>query len=212
MSVLLAERTETQHEAGGVIRGLALGNVVRNDDPDGLGRVQLQFPWHENPKNSHWARLSTVMAGPDRGWLSVPEVGDQVVVAFLREDVRFPIVLGAIWNDDHKPPADNADGKNDKRMFRSRKEHELIFDDGQHGRVELKHQKGRHVVLDDDVVTMEDENGNFVKIECAAGNITINAIGKLSIKAASVSIEAQGTMDLTSRAIMKMNGSLVKIN
>ena len=55
------------------------------------------------------------MAGKERGLVLIPEVGDEVLVAFEREDLRFPYVLGALWNGKDKPPLANDDGKNDKR-------------------------------------------------------------------------------------------------
>ena len=52
------------------------------------------YPWHEKPSESYWARLATPMAGAERGLVLIPEVGDEVLVAFEREDLRFPYVLG----------------------------------------------------------------------------------------------------------------------
>ena len=50
----------------------------------------------------------------------LPEVGDEVLVAFERGDLRFPYVLGSLWNGKDKPPSTNDDGKNDVRMIHSR--------------------------------------------------------------------------------------------
>ena len=102
------------------------------------------------------------MAGKDRGLrVHSREVGDEVLVAFEREDLRFPYVLGALWNGKDKPPLDNADGKNDKRIFKSRKKHYLLFDDGAKGVVELAHEKGRKIVGSTTIgIVVEDEKGN----------------------------------------------------
>ena len=61
------------------------------------------------------------MAGHDRGLVLIPEVGDEVVVGFEREDLRFPYVLGALWNGQDDPPVFNDNGNNDKRILKSRK-------------------------------------------------------------------------------------------
>ena len=82
------------------------------------------------------------MAGKDRGFVLIPEVGDEVLVAFEREDLRFPYVLGALWNGKDKPPFANDDGKNDKRMLKSRKKHYLLFDDGTQGRRRARAREG----------------------------------------------------------------------
>jgi uncharacterized protein involved in type VI secretion and phage assembly len=203
---------ETMHEAGGYVKGMATAIVTQNKDDKGLCRVKVCYPWHEKPRDSYWARLATPMAGPDRGLVVIPEVGDEVLVAFEREDLRFPCVLGALWNGQDKPPLANTDGKNDKRILKSRKKHYLLFDDGERGVVELAHVKGRKVVFNDDGFAVQDENGNVVKVDSNSGAMTIEAKGQLNIKAATITIEATGTLELKASATLTIRGSLVNIN
>src|SRR5262249_6671319 len=155
--------------------------VTHNQDDERQCRVKVRYPWHENPRNSYWARLATPMAGDGRGLVLIPEVGDEVVVAVERGDIRFPVVLGALYGNDTPPSAD-ADGKNDRRILTSRKKHRLVFDDGTRGSVELAHEKGRHVTFDDDGIVVSDENGNQIKIDSTSGALTIEAKGQLNIK------------------------------
>lgn len=203
---------ETDHEAGGVVKGVAIAVVTQNQDPENLCRVKVSFPWHDKPSESYWARLATPMAGAERGLVVIPEVGDEVLVAFEREDLRFPCVLGGLWNGKEKPPRSNGDGRNDERIFQSRKKHYLLFNDGQKGLVELAHEKGRMVRFDDDGIIVRDEKGNSVKIDSNANAITIEAVGKLTIKAASITIEATGTLDVKASGTLGLRGSLVNIN
>jgi uncharacterized protein involved in type VI secretion and phage assembly len=203
---------ETELEAGGYVKGVAIALVTQNKDPDGLCRVRVRYPWHDKPSESYWARLGMPMAGTDRGLVLIPEVGDEVIVGFEREDLRFPIVLGALWNGKDKPPLANNDGKNDKRILKSRKKHYLLFDDGTQGVVELAHEKGRKIVFDDNGMQMQDEKGNVFKIDSNSGAMTIEAKGQLNIKAATITIEATGTLDLKTSATLTMRGSLVNIN
>jgi uncharacterized protein involved in type VI secretion and phage assembly len=203
---------ETALETGGYVKGVAIGLVTQNKDDEGLCRVKVRYPWHENAQESYWARLSMPMAGDGRGVVLIPEVGDEVLVAFEREDLRFPYILGALWNGKDKPPLANDDGKNDKRIVKSRKGHKLLFDDGTRGVVELAHADGRRAVFDDDGVLIEDGNGNQVKIDANSSAMTIKASGTLSIKAASITIEATGTLDLKANATLTLRGALVNIN
>lgn len=203
---------ETTLEAGGYLKGVAIGLVTQNQDPDGLCRVKVRFPWHDKPRESYWARLSMPMAGPDRGLVLIPEVGDEVLVAFEREDMRFPYVLGSLWNGKDKPPLANDDGKNDKRILKSRKKHYLLFDDGAKGVVELAHEKGRKITFDDNGFVVQDERGNLVKVDSNSGAMTIEAKGQLNIKATSITIEATGTLELKASATLTIRGSLVNIN
>jgi uncharacterized protein involved in type VI secretion and phage assembly len=208
----LASPRETEVESGGLVKGLAIALVTQNKDPDGLCRVKVSYPWHEKPTESYWARLAMPMAGKDRGLVLIPEVGDEVVVGFEREDLRFPHVLGSLWNGKEKPPLANSDGKNDKRILTSRKNHHLLFDDGSKGVVELAHEKGRKVTFDDNGIVIEDEKGNTFKIDSNSNAITIEAKGTLNIKAASVTIEATGTLDLKASATLSVRGATVNIN
>ncbi len=192
--------------------GVAVAVVTDNRDPDDLCRVKVRFPWHDNPSASYWARLAMPMAGNRRGMVLIPEVGDEVVVAFDGGDLRAPYVLGALWNGTAKPPLANADGNNNQRILKSRKGHTLRFDDGSRGVVELAHVDGRKVVLDDDGICVEDAQGNQIKIESASGAMSIHANGALSIKAATITIEATGTLDLKASATLNVRGALVNIN
>ena len=205
--------SETAHEAGGYVKGVAVALVTQNKDDDGLCRVKVRYPWHDKPRESYWARLAMPMAGKDRGIVFIPEVGDEVLVAFEREDLRFPYVLGALWNGKDKPPLANDDGKNDKRIIKSRKKHYLLFDDGAQGVVELAHEKGRKVALrrrrDRAARTSK---GNQLKIDSNSGAMTIEANGQLNIKAATITIEATGTLELKASATLTMRGALVNIN
>lgn len=203
---------ETAHETGGYVKGVAIAIVTRNKDDDQLARVKVRYPWHSNPHESYWARIASPMAGGGRGALFIPEVNDEVLVAFEREDLRFPYILGALWNGQDGPPLHNGDGKNDRRVIRSRKRHHLLFDDGARGVVELTHEKGRKIVLNDDGFSVQDEKGNVVKVESATGAMTIEAKGRLNIKAAAITIEANGALELKAGATLTIRGSLVNIN
>lgn len=212
MSVFDMQQPETTLESGGHVKGLAVAIVTQNQDPEGLCRVKVSFPWHEQPRESYWARLAMPMAGPGRGMVTIPEVGDEVLVAFEREDLRFPYVLGSLWNGKDKPPLHNDDGKNDQRTLHSRKHHYLLFDDGAQGVVELKHEKGRRVLLDDTGFRVEDERGNTVKVDSNSGAMTIEAKGALTIRGATVTIEATTTLEVKANATLTIRGSLVAIN
>lgn len=212
MTLVQTQPSETAHESGGYIKGVAVAVVTQNKDEEGLCRVKVRFPWHDKPTESYWARLATPMAGKDRGFVTIPEVGDEVLVAFEREDLRFPYVLGGLFNGQEKAAIANIDGKNDKRSWRSRKKHYLLFDDGSQGVVELSHEKKRKITFDDNGFAVQDEKGNVVKVDSNSGAMTIEAKGQLTIKGATISIESTGTLELKAGATITIQGTLVNIN
>jgi uncharacterized protein involved in type VI secretion and phage assembly len=203
---------ETGVEDGGYVKGVGIAVVTQNKDPDGFGRVKLRFTWFDQPRESVWARVALPMAGDDRGFSMIPEVGDEVAVCFERGDLRFPIVIGALFGGKAKMPYRNADGKNDLRVIKSRAGHHLTFNDGSQKSLELALKDGKKILINDDSVAVQDDKGNHFKIDSRSGAIEINATGKLTIKAASIEITATGSCDVKASGKLALNGSTVMIN
>ncbi len=128
---------------------VVIGLVSSVDDPDKLGRVQVTFPWLSEDNRSTWARLATLHAGPGRGSYFLPEVDDEVLVAFNHGDPRDPYIIGFLWNGVDTPP--NRDIPTpDVRRLRTKSGHQLDFDDrSQKERIHLKSSQGHEVLLDD---------------------------------------------------------------
>ena len=129
---------------------VVVAKVTNNQDPKKLGRVKLEFPFWGDGVESAWARIATPMAGEQVGVYFLPEVGDEVLVAFVHGDVRFPYVLGALWNGKAKPPETNDDGKNHRRTITSRSGQSVVFDDepGKEA-IALRSKSGLEVALSD---------------------------------------------------------------
>lgn len=162
--------------------------VTDVQDPDNQGRVQIKLPFVEESDGGSalaWARLATMMAGADRGTWFIPEVDDEVLVAFTAGDPRRPVVIGALWNGVDAPP-ETMDSANNVRSVTSRSGHKLTFDDTAGAeKVELKTNGGHTFTLDDaagGTVTLTHSNGATIKID-AAGNIEITANVKVKINA-----------------------------
>jgi uncharacterized protein involved in type VI secretion and phage assembly len=193
------------------INGVAVAIVRDNRDPSGQARVRVSFPWHKRPEESHWARLATLMTGKDCGTFFLPEVDDEVLVAFERGDIRFPCVVGSLWNGDRKPPVTN-DGRNDIRIIRTRKGHALRFDDGKRGRLRLELNDGKAITIDDNGIIIDAENGNRIVIDSANGSTTIDAASALRIRAPQIAIEASGAMDIKAGGTLTLRGALITLN
>lgn len=217
MSLLDNTPRETTLEAGGFVKGVAVAMVTQNSNPNGESApsafaVKVRYPWHEQEGNSYWARIAVPMAGDGRGTYFLPEVGDEVLVAFERGDLRFPYVIGALWNGRHQPPESNGDGKNDRRTICSRDGHKLVFDDGAQGSVTLRLKDGKQLVLDGQGVRLQDDQGNHLTIDSGSGGMTLEASGKLTIKAASIEISAATQATLKASATLKLESALININ
>jgi uncharacterized protein involved in type VI secretion and phage assembly len=198
------------------MRGVAVGIVTDNEDPDGLGRVRLEFPWRDAEDTSDWARIATPMAGSGMGAYFLPEVGDEVLVAFENGDVHHPYVLGSLWNGEDRPPAEN-DGDNDVRTIRSRAGHEITLDDDdREGNVTIRSAGGHEIRLDDasgsETVTITDSAGETVLTAEGTGTVTLGAGATLKLEAPMLELAADGNLTVEAGGVLTLKGSLVKIN
>jgi uncharacterized protein involved in type VI secretion and phage assembly len=209
----LLDHEDADAREQGLVRGVSVGVVTQNRDPKGLGRVKVRFPWRENPDESHWARIAVPMAGKGRGTFFLPEVADEVLVAFEAERVEHPYIVGGLWNGQDLPPERNADGRNDLRLIRSRSGHEIVFDDGAEGRIEIHLKDGKRTVrLDPDGIEISDDTGNSIAITSTPGNIAIKSNVSVSIESATIDIKAKASMTLQASGALTIKGALVLIN
>jgi uncharacterized protein involved in type VI secretion and phage assembly len=192
--------------------GVAVAVVVDNKDDSGTGRVQVRYPWHSDSRATYWARVAVPMAGSGYGAYFIPEEGDELLVAFDRGDLRFPYVVGSLWNSRNQAPDTNADGRNDRRLIRTRKGHALLFDDGAKGRVRLELNDGKRLSIDDQAITLQDGNGNGVTIQSDGGTVTIRSAARLVLQAPQISIESSGLLDVKASASLVLRGAVVQIN
>lgn len=177
------------------VHDVAVGIVSDIKDPQGLGRVKIKLPWLPDAGSSEyqsWARVATLMGGDNRGTWFVPDVDDEVLVAFEHGDPRFPYVIGALWNGKDSPPLSmDGGGNNYKKQICSRNGVKVTLDDtdGQET-LTLETPGGQKLTLKDGPgsATLEDSNGNSIKLESAG--ITVTASAKVTVNASSVSVSA----------------------
>ena len=164
-------------------------------DPDNQGRVKITLPWSPDTGGARyevWARLATFMAGNNRGSWFIPDVNDEVLVAFEGGDARRPYVLGALWNGSDNPP-DSMDGagNNYHKVLRSRNGVKITLDDqdGQEKFI-VETPGAQKMTLQDGPgsITIEDSNGNSIKLEAAG--VTVTASAKVTINASTAEVSA----------------------
>ena len=144
--------------------GVVAAIVKSLDDPNALGRVQVQFDWMSDAPEGYWARVAAPMAGADRGCFFMPEVNDEVLVAFDHGDVAHPYVIGYCWSGPDKPP---FDANLEKRGIRTVAGSELIFDDNAGGSptIVLTTKGGFKVSLDEAGAKINIVTGGGVTVE-----------------------------------------------
>lgn len=185
--------------------GVHVGVVTNNKHPDGNYEVKVKLPYFSDTDESWWYRIGSGMGGPNRGLYMLPEVGDEVLVAFLKGDPNQGIVIGSVWNGKDKFPQtvktspDNKElkipnvdqgGKNNYRFFQSREGHVLMFGD-EPGKlhISMRSQAGNELVLDDSsggekIQLYDKDNQQWLEIDVPKKTITLQTdTGDIVLKA-----------------------------
>ena len=178
---------------GGCWYGCHVAEVVDIVDPDNQGRVKISLPWAPDPDGQRyeaWARMATLFAGNDRGSWFMPEVADEVLIVFQGGDPRWPFIVGGLWNGKDAPP-ESATSQNNHKVIKSRNGVVITIDDSQgQESIKLETPGGCALTLKDGPgsVTLEDSNGNSIKLETAG--ITVTASAKVTVNASQVAVSA----------------------
>jgi uncharacterized protein involved in type VI secretion and phage assembly len=210
---VLNESTE-QESRGRRIYGVVIGLVTNNKDPEKLGRVKVKFPWLSDFDESGWARIAAPMAGKQRGLFFLPEVDDEVLVAFEQGDPCFPYVLGAMWNGKDAPPVTNDDGKNNVRMIKSRSGHtvKLNDEDGKETIEIIDKSQKNSIVIDTSKNTITVTTDKDITLSAAKGTIKLDAQSVEIRSSGATQLKAGGAMNVEASATMTVKGSTVNIN
>jgi phage protein D len=220
--------------AGGL--GVVIAQVTDANDPAKQGRVRLTFPWLSDDYVSDWARTVQPGAGSNRGGLILPEVGDEVLVAFEQGDPQRPYVLGGLHNGADRPDTkgpnviDSNSGAVNRRSLVSRRGHriDLLDDAGRSDGITTETGDGKlRVALDaagsrleihsDGTVVIKGTKGVVVdaagdKLELKGRQIEMTATQGVSVKGATVKVAADGAAEFTATGPAVIRGSVVKIN
>lgn len=167
--------------------------VVDNVDPENIGRIKVRITVSKGrPEESDeiWARVAALHAGDNRGACLLPEVDDEVLVAFQSGDEQQYYVLGSLWSQRNPPPT-TSNNRNDTKLLRLRSGLQITLSD-KRGRdsftIETPH--GQKLALHDgpDGVEISDISGNRVTFDFSG--ITVNAAAKVVINASTAEVNA----------------------
>lgn len=195
-----------------------LAKVTDVDDEKGLGRIKVKFPWQEgSEEKSPWIRVASPYTGKDKGFYIIPEVDDQVLVAFENNNPDKPYVLTGMYNGEAKP--EWFDAKNRYKGFKSKGGNKWKFDDNAknisiHAPSSILMTAGSTISIrsgkknDDSSIVMKEGKEITVKTNGKADSIiTVDAgDGTVHIIAKKIVIEAAESIELNSQKEIKANG------
>jgi uncharacterized protein involved in type VI secretion and phage assembly len=202
MSTLASRSHSTELRYYGVYEAL----VSDVNDPGKEGRVKIKMPWFDGEMETEWCRVRQFYAGNGYGAFYLPERGDEVLIAFIQGDMRFPVILGGLYNGVDKPPS-YRDAHTDQKMLRTKAGHEFLLDDSPgKERVRITTRLGHEFDLSDadKKVTVKTKGANSVTLEDGGGKITIQTSGGQSITM------TPGTITLSAASLV-LSGSSVSL-
>jgi len=209
------------------INGLQIGVVTQlEQDPENEFRIKVRIPIISNDEDGIWAHQAKSYAGNDYGFCFAPELGDEVVVGFLNEDPRKPVVLGVLHSSGKASPLALADDNFQKGIV-SRNGLKITWDD-EKKIISITTPGGHQIKLDDEAkkISMADSHQN--KIEMSDQGITIQSSKNLKLSAqqnvdveginvqckasGKFAAEGNGGAEVKTSSIAVLKGSLVQIN
>ena len=202
ISRMVADQNNEQNNRWhGVVPAIVTDNVVPDND---WGQVKVKYPWLDTRTDSFWARIAAPGIGNQRGIYFLPEINDEVLVAFEHGDFNRPYIIGGLYNGKDKPIeaiAAVTDGGNVKvRAIKTRTGHLIRFTDDQPG--------GMIEIIDakqETSITMDTANK---KIDIkSTGDITVAAKGNLTLTAEKdITIEATQNIKMEAKQNFTIDG------
>ena len=196
------------------VSGLQLGVVtVLENDPDGEDRIKVRLPLISAAEEGIWARIATLDAGNERGTFFRPEIDDEVVVGFLHDDPRYPVVLG-MCHSSAKPAPEPASNDNHRKGYVSREKMQFIFDDEKKILL-LETPGGNKVTLseEDEGIVIEDQNSNKITLDSSgikiesSKDLTLKAAKDIKIEGANVEVTAQAAFKAAGTSSAEVSGA-----
>ena len=155
--------------------------VKENNDPEGLGRVRVQFHWQQSENElTPWLRMVNPHGGGDKGFYFVPEIEEQVLIGFEGDNAEHPYVLGTLYNGSQSVGAFNTQN-NDLKVIKTRSGHTIELNDAESA----------------EKITITDKNSNIITIDTANNNIEISALENMTFNAKNMQINVQENLDIS---------------
>ncbi len=208
-------KSDRRNEAGEPeIQGVVIGVVVENNNDDFKGMVKVELLVREGKKNiTDWIKVVSPYGGTNWGMYNIPEVGDEVLVAFEQGSIHKPFVIGSIYMADNKMVNKAYNKENNIKSIRTRGGHEIVFydqDDSQY--IDVKTPKKINLRLDDkkNKITLTDaDSKNLIEIDIENSKITIQGESKILLNSNSSKISIEGdSNNITAKSSnIKIEGS-----
>ncbi|MCP2025459.1 uncharacterized protein involved in type VI secretion and phage assembly [Flavobacterium sp. HSC-32F16] len=150
--------------------------VKDNNDPEGLGRLRVEFYGASGTAVTDWIRMVQPYSGSGKGFYFVPEIGEEVLIGFEGNNVQNPYVIGAQYNG--QDSSGYADAQNNVKAIHTRSGHVIKF-------------------TEEESIVIADKNGNEIVLDTVGGNITITANNTIDLNAQNINLNASQNISVS---------------
>lgn len=184
--------------APGTIHGLQAATVKKiGEDPVSGYRILVNMANSADSQTGIWARMAGFYASSSAGAVFWPEVGDEVIVGFLENDPRFPVILGSLFSAKNQPPVEAGDANNHIKSLTTKSKMRLSFDE-QKKVITITTPGNNSITISDEdkAISIADQNSNLIKL--SKDGIVLNSASDISLKATgNISMDASGKISVT---------------
>ena len=188
------------------ISGLHIGEVTQiNNDPKNQNKIKVVIPVLNDQGDGIWASLTHAYTGDESGAFVIPEVGSQVVVSFIAENLKHPVVLGCLYTSTKKPYT-STEEENNLKAFVTRSKMKIEFNE-EEKEISISTPEGNNIVLNENKqeILIEDQNDNQIKT--SSSGIELKSKKDIKITSGgSLQLSAQGKVDISSTADLSVKG------
>jgi Rhs element Vgr protein len=188
------------------VHGLQLATVKKIDqDPENLYRIQLEIPSGSDKPNHTWARMAHFYASNKSGSFFLPEIGDEVVLGFLDNDPRFPVILGSLYNGKNAAPYVPYENNN-TRAFVTRSNMKIEFDEEKKN-ISILTPGENSIIMSDDGKSIEIKDQNNNSIRLGPHGIFIDSVKDLKISAmGNIELHSGAKLKATAKSDLELSG------
>jgi uncharacterized protein involved in type VI secretion and phage assembly len=211
---MLGDVSESIEDIQQKFYGVTVGKVINVVDPMTLGRVQVQLPSIDAVDLTPWARIAVPMAGPGHGFYFIPNIGDEVLVAFEHGDINAPYIVGSLWNAAAPPPLPSPIPQ--IRMLSTLVGNKIMISEVPPS-ITISTSTGQQVVMSPAGIQITDGT-NVINMTpdgvtiTAGTNLNLVAGGQINMTASSITVAASANADISAGGAASVTAPLVRIN
>ncbi|MDR2817711.1 MAG: phage baseplate assembly protein V [Oscillospiraceae bacterium] len=192
----IARKNTSKNELGDTrLYGIVLGSVLEIGDKENQGKLRVKIPTREKD-NSYWIPVVSGVAGKSWGIFLMPEIGDEVVIAFVDGNIHNPFVIGSVYKNSSQLLGSYAGKDNYKKAFVTKGKNKVLINDAPDEQsIEVSTAKGNRFLLDDkknQMIISDKSGGNSVVFSTENGLLTVKVGGKLTIDVNGMSLILDG--------------------